>query len=182
MNARTKTGFLLVNLGTPASPSPADVRPYLREFLMDPRVIDVPAWKRWLLVNLVIAPFRARTSGEAYSKIWTDRGSPLLFHSLDLIDKIRERVGPEIVVELAMRYAEPSIAATLERLRDQGVDRIVVFPLYPQYSSAATGSSLERVYECVKRLWNVPAIQVVPPFYDHPAFLYASADLACSAG
>lgn len=178
MSSGTRSGLLLVNLGTPRSPRPADVRAYLREFLMDPRVIDLPAWKRWLLVHLVIAPFRARPSGEAYSKVWTARGSPLLFHGLDLADKVRRRLGTGTVVELAMRYGEPSIPAALARLRKSGVDRIVVFPLYPQYSSAATGSTLDRVFECARTQWNVPYLRVVPPFYDHPAFLDASADLA----
>jgi len=177
MTASKKTGLLLVNLGTPASPRPVDVRPYLREFLMDPRVIDIPIWKRWPLVNLIIAPFRARTSGEAYSKVWTDRGSPLLFHGHDLVEKVRLRLGPEIAVELAMRYGNPSIQATLRRLTEAGVDRIVVFPLYPQYSSAATGSSLEKVFTAASALWNVPYLQVVPPFYDHPAFIDACADV-----
>lgn len=167
------TGLLLVNLGTPESPRTADVRRYLREFLMDPRVIDLPSWKRWLLVQLIIAPFRARPSGEAYGKIWTDRGSPLLFHSEDLAAKVRRRLDGEARVELAMRYGAPSIAEALGRMRAAGVDRILVFPLYPQYSSAATGSTLERVFRCAAEMWNVPYLQVVPPFYDHPAFIDA---------
>jgi ferrochelatase len=178
MTASKKTGLLLVNLGTPESPRPVDVRPYLREFLMDPRVIDIPIWKRWPLVNLIIAPLRARASGVAYSKVWTDRGSPLLFHGQDLAEKIRLRLGPEIPVELAMRYGNPSIPAALHRLSEASVDRIVVFPLYPQYSSAATGSSLEKVFASASALWNVPSLQVVPPFFDHPGFIDACAEVA----
>jgi ferrochelatase len=178
MSSGGKTGLLLVNLGTPASPRPRDVRPYLREFLMDPRVIDVPAWKRWPLVNLIIAPTRARPSGEAYGKIWTERGSPLLLHGLDLTAKVRRRLSAEAVVELGMRYGEPSIRRALDRLAAAGADRLVVFPLYPQYSSAATGSSLESIYRWAAPRWNAPSIHVVPPFYDHPAFVGACADLA----
>ena len=177
MAAREKTALLLVNLGTPDSPRPSDVRRYLDEFLSDPRVIDIPAWRRWLLLNLIILRFRPKQSGEAYEKIWTDRGSPLLFHGLDLVDKVRERLGNEIVVELAMRYGEPSIPSVMQRLYRDGVQRIVVFPLYPQYSSAATGSSQERVFEIASELWNVPYLQVVPPFYDHPSFVEQSAIL-----
>jgi ferrochelatase len=170
--------LLLINLGTPKSPRPADVRPYLREFLMDRRVIDVAGWKRWMLVNLLILPFRPRASGEAYSKIWTDAGSPLLFHSRALQGKVQRRLGDPVHVELGMRYGEPSIAQALGRFKAEGIDRIVVFPLYPQYSSAANGSSLEKVFELAGAKWNVPHLQCVPPFYDHPAFIEACAEMA----
>jgi len=173
-----RTGLLLINLGTPVSPATRDVRTYLREFLSDPRVIDVPAHKRWLVLNLFILPFRPRQSGEAYSKIWTPSGSPLLIHGLALRDKVRERLGPAIAVELGMRYGRPSIRAALGELVRAGVERVVVFPLYPQYSSAATGSSLECVFAEAGRLQNTPYLQIVPPFYDHPAFLSACARVA----
>ena len=171
-------GLLLINLGTPDSPRPTDVRRYLREFLSDPRVIDIPGWKRWLVLNLFILPLRPRRSGEAYEKIWTDRGSPLRFHGEDLVRKVRQRLGDAAVVELAMRYGRPSIASALERLRRADVDRIVVFPLYPQYSSAATGSSIEKVYRAAARLWNTPTLQMVPPFYDHPSFIECCVEVA----
>ncbi len=174
----TKPGLLLINLGTPQSPAPRDVRPYLREFLSDPRVLDVPAWKRKLVLELFILPFRPRASGEAYAKVWTDRGSPLLIHTENLAAKVRRRLGRDVVVEIAMRYGEPSIPGALTRLREAGVDRIVMFPLYPQYSSAATGSSIERVWDEAGKLWNTPYIQVVPPFYDHPLFIECCANIA----
>jgi ferrochelatase len=154
------------------------VRPYLREFLSDPRVIDIAGWKRWLILNLFILPFRPKQSGEAYEKIWTDRGSPLLFHGRDLTAKVQERFGDGVVVDLAMRYGRPSIAEALERFRAGGVRRIVVFPLYPQYSSAATGSTIEKVFEVASGKWNTPYLQVVPPFYDHPDFIEAKAEVA----
>jgi ferrochelatase len=163
----------LVNLGTPRSPRPADVRRYLREFLMDPRVIDLPFVRRWLLVNLTIAPLRARRSGAAYSKIWTTRGSPLLFHGLDLAAAVQRRLGDGVAVELGMRYGEPSIPAALERLERRGAGQLVVFPLYPQSSSASTGTALEQVFDWAGARWNVPSLLVVPQFYDHPAFLDA---------
>jgi ferrochelatase len=178
MPPKDRTGLLLVNLGTPESPEPQDVRTYLREFLSDPRVIDIGALPRWLLLNLFILPFRPRRSGEAYEKIWTERGSPLLFHTKDLAEKVQTRCGEGVVVELAMRYGKPSIADALLRFRRRAVDRIVVFPLYPQYSSAATGSSIEKVFAEASRLWNTPFIQVVPPFYDHPAFIDACVGVA----
>ena len=157
-----RTGLLLINLGTPDSPGVADVRRYLREFLFDPRVIDIHPLKRWLLLNLIILRFRPRQSAEAYSKIWTERGSPLLYLSEELLEKVRERLGPGVSVQLGMRYGQPSIASALERLRADGIRRIVVFPLYPQYSSAATGSSIERVFACASELWNTPYLQFVP--------------------
>ena len=171
-------GLLLINLGTPRSPRPADVRPYLREFLMDPRVIDVPTWRRWLVVNLLILPFRPRRSGHAYEQIWTPEGSPLLVHGRALAAKVQARLGPTIPVELGMRYGEPSIGSALDRLIARGVERIVAFPLYPQYSSSATGSSIEELFACAGKRWNTPYVQVVPPFYDHPAFIGACAEAA----
>ncbi len=178
MSATDRVGLLLLNLGTPESPAPADVRTYLREFLSDPRVLDIGALSRGLLLNLVILPFRPKTSGEAYAKIWTERGSPLLFHTKDLAVKVRNRLGPRVVVEVAMRYGNPSIAGALARFKREAVDRIVVFPLYPQYSSAATGSSIERVSEAASAFWNTPYLQFVPPFYEHPAFIDACRELA----
>jgi ferrochelatase len=178
MPQKDRVGLLLVNLGTPESPHPRDVRPYLREFLSDPRVIDIGALPRWLLLNLFILPFRPRRSGEAYEKIWTDRGSPLLFHTEDLAESVRQRFGGSVVVDIAMRYGRPSIATALARFRTRAVDRIVVFPLYPQYSSAATGSSVEKVFVETSRAWNTPFVQIVPPFYDHPAFIDACVGVA----
>lgn len=178
MAPQDRVGLLLVNLGTPDSPEAGDVRRYLREFLSDPRVIDIGALPRWLLLNLFILPFRPRTSGEAYEKIWTERGSPLLFHSEDLAEKVRNRIGGKVVVELAMRYGRPSFEDAFARFKRSGVDRIVVFPLYPQYSSAATGSSIEKAAEVASRSWNTPFVQFVPPFYEHPAFIDACVRVA----
>ena len=107
MTRSAKTGLLLINLGTPESPDPSDVRAYLRQFLMDPRVIDLPAWKRWFVVNLILIS-RPKASGEAYAKIWTEQGSPLLIHSRALTEKVAQRL-PGVRVELAMRYGRPSI-------------------------------------------------------------------------
>ncbi|MDX1385648.1 MAG: ferrochelatase [Thermoanaerobaculia bacterium] len=173
-----RTGLLLLNLGTPDSTEVADVRRYLKEFLSDPRVLDVPALKRWLVLRLFILPFRPKQSAEAYRQIWTDRGSPLLFHTQDLAGKVQNRLGDRVLVEVAMRYQNPSIGRALDRLRGEGVDDIVVFPLFPQYSSSAWGSAVEEVFELAGRRWNVPFLRVVPPFYDHPSFLDACADVA----
>lgn len=171
-------GVLLLNLGTPDSTETADVRRYLREFLSDPRVVDINPIGRWLLLNLVILPFRPARSAEAYRTIWTDRGSPLLVYGQDLAEHLQEKLGDGYRVELGMRYGSPSIASALERLVAQDLDRIVVAPLFPQYSSAASGSALDRVFELAGKLWNVPPLSSLAPFYDHPGFIKAFAAVA----
>lgn len=173
-----KTGVLLVNLGTPDSTSTPDVRKYLREFLMDGRVIDIPAFSRWLLVNLIIAPFRAPKSAKEYRKLWTDRGSPLLFHTEDLRDKVKEKLSSDkYIVEMAMRYQTPSIDDGLKRLNAANVGKIIVIPLFPQYASASNGSVVDKVME-IARTWQIiPHISFVNNFVDHPLFLEAWEEL-----
>lgn len=170
-------GVLLVNLGTPDAPRAPEVRRYLREFLSDPRVLDISPLGRWLLLNLIILPRRPARSAEAYRKIWTAQGSPLLTHSRDLCERVRAAL-PGLEVELAMRYGRPSIRAGLAALRARGCERIVVFPLYPQYAASSTGSTLEAVYREAARLWNTPYISVVPPFYADEGFIAAFAEVA----
>lgn len=174
----SRWGLLLINLGTPARPETGAVRRYLRQFLSDPRVLDIHPAGRFLLLNLLILPFRSSASAAAYAKVWTERGSPLLVHSQDLLAAVRARVGPEVTVELGMRYGEPSLEHALGRLREAGCDPVVVFPLYPQYAASSTGTALEEVWRLAGREWNTPSLQVVPPFYDHPAFLDAFAAVA----
>lgn len=172
------TGVLLLNLGTPDAPTTPAVRRYLREFLMDPRVLDIAPVARWLLVNLVIAPFRSPKSAAAYQSVWTERGSPLLVASQDLVAGVQERLGPSFRVALGMRYQNPSIAAALAELRRAPLDRLVVVPLFPQYSSAANGSAIERVFDELRASWNVPSVRVLADFYAHPGFIDAQADVA----
>jgi len=169
-------GLLLLNLGTPDEPTTPAVRRYLREFLSDPRVLDIHPVGRAALLNLVILPTRPARSAAAYRKVWDPaRGSPLLFHSRDLAARAADKLGGGWRVELAMRYGQPSIEGALERLRAAGADRLVVFPLFPQYASSSTGSALEAVYRRLAASWNVPALSVVPPFYDEPGFVAAFA-------
>jgi len=169
------TGLLLVNLGTPDDTSPAAVRRYLREFLSDPRVLDINPVGRWGLLHLFILPTRPRKSAEAYQKIWGERGSPLLFHGQDLAAAVRARLGDGWAVELGMRYQKPSLASALDKLHAAGADRIVVFPLYPQYSASSTGSSAEEVFRLAARPWVTPTLTFVEPFYDDPGFIDAFA-------
>jgi protoporphyrin/coproporphyrin ferrochelatase len=173
-----RTGVLLLQLGTPDSPSTRDVRRYLREFLSDPRVLDMPAPARRLLLELVILPFRPRRSAHAYRKIWTDEGSPLLTLSNALVEAVAERLGDGHRVVLGMRYREPSIARAVQTLADDRCDRIVVFPLFPQYSSAATGSAVQAALDEIGGLTNVPEVTVVGAFHDHPGFVGAVTEVA----
>jgi ferrochelatase len=164
------TGLLLINLGTPDSPATGDVRRYLAEFLSDPRVIDINPVGRALLLHLIILRFRPARSAHAYRSIWdATRGSPLMFHSQDLARGVSARLGDGWKVELAMRYGNPSIASALARLRD--CDRIVVLPLFPQYAASSTATAVARVMELASGGWDVPAIDVVPAFFDDPGFL-----------
>jgi len=169
-------GLVLCNLGTPDDPSPGAVRRYLREFLADPRVLDINAVGRWLLLNLVILPTRPKKSAAAYRKIWGERGSPLLWHSQDLVAAVRERLGSGWAVELAMRYQKPSIASAMQALRAAGADRIVFFPLYPQYSASSTGSSIDEAFRVAGQPWVTPTLSFVEPFYDDAGFIRAFAE------
>ncbi|MBS9524273.1 ferrochelatase [Litoribacter alkaliphilus] len=171
---KAKIGVLLVNLGTPDSTATGDVRKYLREFLMDPRVIDINPIGRWFLVNLIIAPFRAPKSAHEYRKVWTDRGSPLLYHTQDVKAKLEAKLHSEDYhVEFAMRYQSPSIEAGLNRLNKANVRKIIVVSLFPQYASATNGSVVDKVME-IARTWQViPNITFVNNFVEHPKFVEA---------
>ena len=139
MKKKLKRGVLLINLGTPDSPSNGNVRKYLTEFLNDPRVIDISAIGRFALVNGVIVPFRTSKSAELYRKIWTPDGSPLLIHTRNLTNKVREKLGSDYVVEFAMRYQNPSIQSALEKLRQEKVSSLTILPLYPHFASSSSG-------------------------------------------
>lgn len=173
-----KTGVLLVNLGTPDSPAVPDVRRYLREFLMDGRVIDIPFPQRWALVNLIIAPFRAPKSAKTYRELWTDRGSPLKFYGEDVQRLLQQKLGDGYVVRLAMRYQNPSLESVLNEFKTAGLGEIVVIPFFPQYASATTGSVYERVMELVSDWQAIPPIRFTNTFFDHPKFIQAFADAA----
>lgn len=172
---KLKTGILLVNLGTPDSPSVQDVRKYLREFLMDERVIDIPYISRWMLVNLIIAPFRAPKSAKEYQKLWVERGSPLKFYGQDITQTLQDKLGENYVVELGMRYQNPSIESALNSLKSKVIDKIVVVPLFPQYASATTGSIIQKVNQVVNNWQTIPEITFVNKFFEHSKFIQAFA-------
>jgi protoporphyrin/coproporphyrin ferrochelatase len=171
-------GVIVLQLGTPDSTSVPDVRKYLREFLSDPRVLNMPSAMRSLLLNAVILPFRPRRSAEQYRKIWTEAGSPLMLHTVALAEELEDELGEPYVVKVAMRYQNPSIASALDELTEAGCERIVIAPMFPQYSSAAWGSAVARVLELISTKWNLPATSTIPPFYDHSGFASAVAAVA----
>jgi protoporphyrin/coproporphyrin ferrochelatase len=171
-------GVLLLQLGTPDSTEVSDVRTYLREFLSDPRVLDIAAPARWLLLNAVILPFRPRRSAEAYEKVWTDRGSPLILHTEALATRLQSVLGDGYRVAYGMRYRSPSIASAVTELEAAGCRRIVLLPQFPQYASASGGSAVQLALEVIGARWNVPDVHTVGSFFDDPGFLDSAAGVA----
>jgi ferrochelatase len=168
-----KSAVLLVNLGTPDSPSVKNVRSYLSQFLNDPRVIDIPWLLRKILVNLIIVPFRAPKSAKIYQKLWTENGSPLLYFGVRVKELLQKELGNEFDVHLAMRYKNPSIPDVLEVIRKKNYKRIIVLPLFPQYASASTGSALDEVMRVIRKWWVIPELKIVSQYYDHQKFIEA---------
>jgi protoporphyrin/coproporphyrin ferrochelatase len=164
-------GVLLVNLGSPDSPSVADVRRYLREFLMDARVLDVNWLLRFCIVNFAILPSRPKHSAEAYQKIWIPAGSPLVVTSRNVQTELQRRLP--IPVELAMRYQHPSIPQAVRNLHQKGVDEILLIPLFPHYAMSSFETAVERVKEVAASLAPQMRVQVQPPCYDHPDYIAA---------
>lgn len=167
----SKTGVLLVNLGTPDSPSVPDVRKYLFEFLNDPRVIDLPWLLRKFLVNVIIVPFRAPKSAKIYQQLWTKDGSPLLIYGESVKEKLQAALGNNFDVELAMRYQNPSMDNVLEKMRMKQHQKLIIVPMFPQYASATTGSVIENIMKIINKWWVIPEIKFIGQFYDDENFL-----------
>lgn len=163
-NDKRKTGVLLVNLGTPDSPKTGDVRKYLREFLMDGRVIDISPLGRWMLVNLIIAPFRAPKSAKIYREVWTEQGSPIKYYSENITAQLQEQLGSDYDVRLGMRYQNPSLNAVLEAFKQVPLKKLIVIPLFPQYASATSGSVHQKVMEICAQWPSIPDIEFAGPF------------------
>ena len=172
---QSKTGVLLINLGTPSNCDPKSVYAYLKQFLNDPRVIDLPKLVRTILVNGIIIPFRYKQSAHAYRQIWTDKGSPLLTNSQALVHAVSKELDTTMQVELGMRYGNPSIESAIEKLK--GCQKIIAIPLFPQYSSAATGSAVEELLRILGSQWNIPEIIVNRDFFNNPDFIHAYASI-----
>ena len=172
-------GILVTNLGTPEEPTPASLRRYLREFLGDPRVVEAPRWLWWLVLNLVVLPLRSRRSAALYRAVWTPEGSPLLVTTRRQVEELQRRLevltGSRIAVEAGMRYGEPSVAAALRRLAGSGCSRILVLPLYPQYSATTTGSTFDAVARELSRWRVLPELRTVRSYATDPGYLDALA-------
>jgi len=175
MSDTTKTGILIVNLGTPDEPKRAAVYRYLKQFLLDPRVIDINPIARNLLVRGIIAPFRSGKSAKAYQELWTEQGSPLKYYGFRLVNQIQQLMGSNYVVELAMRYQSPSIESAIQKMMAEKVEKIVVFSLFPQYASATTGSVHEEVMRVLSKQQIIPSVDFISnyPTWDPMIELYA---------
>jgi ferrochelatase len=172
-----KKGILLVNLGTPDSPSVSDVRRYLDEFLMDPRVIDFNVVARTLLVKGIIVPFRGPKSAKSYKAIWTNEGSPLMVYGKRVKKMLQEKLGEEYEVDLAMRYQNPSLENVLNEFYKKKIFDIKVIPLFPQYASATTGSVHEKVMDIVGKWQIIPKIEFINSYYELPKMIEAFAEI-----
>jgi ferrochelatase len=171
----TTHGLLLINLGTPEAPTPQAIRPYLREFLSDRRVVDLPR-ALWLpVLHLVILPLRPRKLAPQYARIWRADGSPLLAITRELRDALAKSVGP-VATDFGMRYGQPSVAAALARLQQAGVTRLAVLPLYPQYSGTTTASALDALHAGLRALAWQPELRVVEDYHADEGYIAALAD------
>lgn len=171
---KKRTGILLTQLGTPKDATVKEVRPYLREFLNDPRVIDLPTLLRLFLVNLIIIPFRAPKSTKIYKELWElgKGASPLLTHTTELARQLNDKLNQdEIYIHMAMRYQEPSIHGVLEEMRLQNYDRIVILPLFPHYASSSSGTAIQKALKIIASWWTIPEIEVINQFYQEDFYI-----------
>lgn len=173
------TGVMVVNLGTPDEPTAAAVRRYLKQFLSDPRVVEAPRWLWWPVLNGFILRVRPRRSAAAYRKIWTERGSPLLLNTLELASELQASLSAQldtpVAVAAAMNYGEPSIDSVLDEMLGQGMNRILVLPLYPQYAGSTTGSVFDRVSRKLSQQRWVPELRFINHYYDEDGYIAALA-------
>jgi ferrochelatase len=174
-----KIGILLINLGSPDAATPGAVRRYLREFLSDPYVVEIPRPVWWLILNLFVLTTRPKASAARYAQVWTSEGSPLKVHTERQAKLLRGYLGERLkqphVIEHAMRYGKPSIREKLAALKAQGCDRILLLPLYPQYSASTTATAFNTAFEILGRMRNQPAVRTVRHFHDHEAYIKSSA-------
>src|SRR3546814_846855 len=175
----SRVGILLINLGTPDAPTTSAVRRYLKQFLSDPRVVEIPRLLWWPILHGIILTLRPRKSAQKYELIWTQEGSPLLIHTQKQTTLLQGHLGTRInspfVVDFGMRYGNPSIASAIARLKAKNCNRILVFPLYPQYAASSSASAMDAVYSVLSKTRNVPAVRFIRNYHDHPAYIAAMA-------
>ena len=173
----SRSAIVLVNLGTPDEPTRAKVRTYLKQFLSDPRVVEIPSRIWWFILNLFILPFRSGQSAAKYRTIWTREGSPLRVFTAQQAAKLqamlRERGHHDVQVAMAMRYGSPALPDVLDRLKEEGVERIAILPAYPQYSGTTTASIWDAVFSHYKHVRNIPELRLVKHYHDHEAYIEA---------
>ncbi len=173
-----KTAIIITNLGTPEAPTTKAVRTYLKEFLSDSRVVEIPYLLWQLILRLFVLPFRSKKSAKLYQKIWQATGSPLLTHSQDVAERLNtalQKDYPQTQVFLGMRYGTPALKTLLNTLTHQGIQRVIIVPMYPQYASATTGSTLELCYRHLSPLRYQPALNIINSYHDHPVYIQALA-------
>ena len=179
-NSKAKTGVLIVNLGTPDAPDTKSVRRYLKEFLWDPRVVEVPRPIWWFVLNFIILNTRPRKSAKAYQKVWTEDGSPLMSISKEqtaaISESLKAAFGDEVVVDLAMRYGSPSIGSVLKGMQERGVRELLIVPMYPQYSATTTASIFDEVTDQLKRWRWLPELRFINHYHDNPDYIEALAN------
>lgn len=174
-----RTAVLMINLGTPDKPDTPSLRRYLKQFLSDPRVVEIPRLVWWLILNGIILRIRPKKSAEKYKTVWTESGSPLLSIGRGQVRALKEGFTDRkwgVHVELAMRYGNPSVPSRLDALRASGYDRILVLPLYPQYAAATTASTFDAVFDWARPVRNVPEFRFVKHYHDHPTYIHALAE------
>lgn len=171
-----RVGVLITNLGTPEAPTRQALRPYLKQFLSDPRVVEAPRWLWWLILNGIILNVRPARSAAAYDKVWTEQGSPLLVNTADQAHALQQTLGDKVLVDFAMRYGSPSIDDVLQSLLDRGVRRLLVLPLYPQYSGPTTGSTFDALAKNFSHRRWLPALRLVDGYWDEPVYIEALAE------
>jgi protoporphyrin/coproporphyrin ferrochelatase len=170
-----KIGVLLINLGTPNAPEPGAVKLYLREFLSDPRVVEIPQLVWQPILRGIILNTRPKKSAHAYSQVWMEEGSPLAVYTARQAQALAGAFGPAVIVDHAMRYGQPAIAARLDALKAQGCERILVAPLYPQYCAATTATAVDEVFRHLRHQRRLPAVRTLPPYHDDPLYIDALA-------
>jgi len=168
------SGVLIIQLGTPDAPTVPALRKYLRQFLSDPRVIEAPRLFWWFILNFRILPSRPKESAAKYQRIWTANGSPLLCITRLQCNAL-QRVLPDLPIRFGMQIGDPPVRDAVRELSEAGVERLIVLPMYPQYSATTTASALDCLFEALKTERRVPALRVVPPYYDHPVYIEAVA-------
>ncbi len=174
-----KVGILLANLGTPDAPTAKALRPYLQQFLMDRRVVEIPRFIWCWILHCIILVIRPKKSAAKYAQVWTPEGSPLLVHAQKQTQLLRgylaQKINSPFAVELGMSYGNPSMQSAIDKLRAQHCDRILVFPLYPQYAASSTASAMDAVYRVLLKTRNQPAVRSIRHYHDHPAYIEALA-------